>query len=102
MSERLEIHVSEIDDATWIRLVGEVDLTTVDAIEALAVPVLVAARPLVLDCRGIDFIDSTGLSMLVKLYHRGAAHGTTLRLFEPQQGTQRLLDITGIGDLLGA
>jgi anti-anti-sigma factor len=61
---RLEIQTHVQDGSWWVVVRGEIDLATVAALEAdLA---RLESRPIVLDLSGVSFIDSTGLTLLVR------------------------------------
>jgi anti-sigma B factor antagonist len=54
----------------------------------------------VLDLRQLEFMDSTGLSILVRAHQRLAGEGCEMGLVRGSQQVQRLLDLTGVADRL--
>ena len=58
--------------ASAFRLAGELDMASVPAVERQLLPLLVEivtdlpSGPIVLDCSGVTFIDSTGVAMLIR------------------------------------
>jgi anti-sigma B factor antagonist len=54
----------------------------------------------VIDLRQLDFMDSTGLSILVRAHQRLAGEGCEVGLVRGSQQVQRLLDLTGVADRL--
>ena len=75
---------------------GELDLATREEAEAVLVAAEAAAtRAVVLDLRGLRFLGSTGLSLLVasagRATLRGVGHETV-----PSEGVRRLLAMTGV------
>ena len=55
---------------------------------------------LVIDLRGLEFMDSTGLSIIVGAHQRLAENGRTLSLVRGSPQVQRLLDLTGVAERL--
>jgi anti-sigma B factor antagonist len=76
---------------------GEVDLATVATIQA-RVDELTAAgfRRLVLDLRGVTFLDSTGLRLVLELEASARAEGWHLTLVEGPPEVQRVFELAGL------
>jgi anti-anti-sigma factor len=55
--------------------------------------------PLVLDLAGLEFIDSTGLSLLVQAQQRIESQGHRFVLRNPAERVQRVLEISGLTEL---
>jgi anti-anti-sigma factor len=90
------------DAATAVVAVrGELDLASGPELEAeldrISAP---ETQLLVVDLRGLDFMDSTGLSILVRAHQRLAAEGCEMGLVRGSQQVQRLLDLTGVAERL--
>ena len=80
---------------------GELDLASGPALEqeltrALAAPV----RGLVEDLRELEFIDSTGISILIKAHLRAQADGCRFAVVKGKSQVQRLLGLTGLEERL--
>jgi anti-anti-sigma factor len=54
----------------------------------------------IVDLRNLDFMDSTGLSTLVKAHHRAEEQGVRFALVRGSHQVQRLLSLTGVADRL--
>ena len=79
-------------------LVGELDLLTAPAAErdghaALADPAL---KTLAINLRGVTFIDSTGIGVLIRLRVSADEHGQQLVLVDPSSQVQRVLQVTAL------
>jgi anti-sigma B factor antagonist len=87
--------------ATVIVIRGELDLATGPELEAelarLGDP---PPEFLVLDLRELEFMDSTGLSILIKAHQRAVEEGRGLGLVRGPQQVQRLLELTGVTERL--
>jgi anti-sigma B factor antagonist len=84
-----------------LSLSGELDLVSGPRLEeALRVLDDPDTEVLVLDLRGLDFMDSTGLHILVKAQRKAEESGRRLALVRGREQVQRLLHLTGMTDLL--
>jgi anti-sigma B factor antagonist len=97
----LRCHVEHDGDAVIVRPVGEVDIATAPAIsQALDAIHADGGGPVLLDLRAVSFMDSTGLRLVIREHQRAGADGG-LRV-DVGRGSEvhRLLELTGMLDLL--
>jgi anti-anti-sigma factor len=85
-----------------VQLVGELDLHGSDRLTdevtyALRDPIEV----LDLDARGLRFVDSAGLRALLMARGEAERKGVTFQLSEVTAPVNRVIDLAGLGDLLG-
>ena len=78
---------------------GELDLVTVETLRA-ALDGIESAERLVLDLRGLSFIDSTGLHLLVALHRRAQRDGFQLTLVAPAAPVDRAIQLCGLDQAL--
>lgn len=80
---------------------GELDLATVPRLQA-TLDGLGSSEccHTILDCSGLTFCDSTGLSTLVRAHQHHQAHGARLTLTASPPVLQRLLALTGLDEYL--
>ncbi len=79
---------------TGIALSGEIDAHT-----APAVATAIAAAehdPLIVDLSGVDFVDSSGLRVLLEAHQARQAAGSSLVLSAPSPAVRRVLDVAGV------
>jgi anti-anti-sigma factor len=96
---RVEVQVEEW--AAVISLSGELDLASSPALEEELARVFADdSRPVIIDLRELDFMDSTGLSILVKAHQRADELQRQLCLVKGPPQVQRLLTLTGVSDRL--
>jgi anti-sigma B factor antagonist len=88
---RLEVH-SEPDVGTvWIRLTGELDISTADGLERrLAELEEAEPRTVVLDLSDLTFMDSTGLRLIVSADLRMTKDGRRLQLVRGPEAVHRV------------
>ncbi|HEY5189133.1 MAG TPA: STAS domain-containing protein [Solirubrobacteraceae bacterium] len=85
--------------AAIIAVSGELDLASSPVLDTeLERAADSGSELLVLDLRRLDFMDSTGLSIIVKAHQRLAENGRVLSLVRGPQQVQRLLDLTGVAE----
>lgn len=80
--------VGELDMANAATLAGELE-----KLEASA-----GSEPITIDMRELEFIDSTGIAVLVAAYRRAKGEGESrLRFIRSEApGVQRVMDVTGL------
>lgn len=92
----LRIEQQRVDDFTAIlELHGELDaFTAIRARDVMIDLVRQGCVQLVLNLRGMEFIDSTGLSVLIGTLRRAREQGGGIRLVAPVRHVRRLFEIT--------
>ncbi|MGB5756898.1 MAG: STAS domain-containing protein [Acidimicrobiales bacterium] len=93
-TENLTVTVSDGDPAV-VTAEGQIDsFTSTSLDEVLAA--LPADRPISVDLSGVDFVDSSGLRVIVRAHKRQLGGGSALTIVKPSQPVSRLLDMTGL------
>jgi anti-sigma B factor antagonist len=88
-------------DAALIAVSGELDIASAPELEQAFDQIRPESTKLVIvDLRELDFMDSTGLSIIVRAHQRLAESDCELTLIKGQPQVQRLLDLTGVADRL--
>ena len=97
MQGEFGVEVSRDRDTALITVRGELDLASGPALESELGNISPTETQLVIiDLRELDFMDSTGLSIIVRAHQRLADDGCELSLVRGTPQVQRLLDLTGI------
>ena len=89
-------------DVTIVLPRGELDLVTVETLRS-AIDAAIAEAPgagLVLDLRGLTFMDSTGVHLLVMLDQRAQRDGFQLTLLAPVPPIDRAIKLCGLDQML--
>lgn len=88
-------------DRAILTLVGELDMASSELLEqALAAEDLVDEAMLVLDLQQLQFIDSTGLRVILTTLERCRERGQEFAITPGSQQVQRLLSVTGVAEHL--
>lgn len=104
-SAPLSIHTSNVMPGTVrVAVAGEIDLSTSDALHAGLLAVLSAQLPerIDIDLAEVTFMDCGGLTVLVAVGKAASRMGCQLRITNPQPIVRRVLDLTGLLDVLTA
>jgi anti-sigma B factor antagonist len=95
------ISAEVVGDVGVIRVQGDFDTLEAPRFVEVATGVLSdGARSLVIDCEAITFIGSTGLSALIDAHKRAELQFGTVTLRNPTAFMVRILEITGLDDVL--
>ena len=101
MQSHFRVEVRGADATTVISVSGELDLASSPALEEELERVAQSdAQLVVVDLRNLEFMDSTGLSVLVRAHQRAEENGRRLGLVNGSQQVQRLLTLTGVAERL--
>jgi anti-sigma B factor antagonist len=99
--EHFKVAVEDRDGATVLTLSGELDLAASPMLEQKLEHALGQPPALVIvDLRQLEFIDSTGLSVLVRARQRAQEQSRRFVLAGAGAQVQRLLSLTGIAERL--
>ncbi len=89
------------DGRTIVAATGEVDVYTAPVLdEALSTAVSGGATRLVVDLSGVDFLDSTGLSVLVKALKRVRDSDGSLDVVVTAERVNKVFRITGLDQVI--
>jgi anti-sigma B factor antagonist len=97
------IESSEEDGRVVLAPRGELDLATAPELEAALHAPLKQGRRVELRLAGLDFMDSTGVRILVSGHALAAEGDAELTIVNAPPGSPvaRILDVSGVGDGLG-
>jgi anti-anti-sigma factor len=98
----LSFQTTVTGEVALVALSGELDVAGATLLEQEVDRVVSdhEVRTLVLDLRELDFMDSTGLRLMVLADDRSRAEGRSLRLVRGKPDVQRVFEITRMTDRL--
>jgi anti-sigma B factor antagonist len=96
-----DVQVSEIEACAVLTVTGEVDVATAPQLRQEAVRLTTSGQAnLIIDLSGVDFLDSTGLGVIVGVLKRARTHGGELAVVGAENHVRKVFDITRISDVL--
>ncbi|HEY1523725.1 MAG TPA: STAS domain-containing protein [Solirubrobacteraceae bacterium] len=101
MQSNFEVELRDGDQVAVIGVSGELDLASSPGLEQELDRYMSSGTGLVIvDLRRLEFMDSTGLSVLVRAHQRAVEAGQRFAVVRGPQQVQRLLTLTGVADRL--
>jgi anti-anti-sigma factor len=88
------IDVRDADALLVLALTGELDLLTVPLVEAAIAVHGTSRTAIVLDLRGLTFMDSSAIRLLVTLQQDG--NGSAMAFVAPSDDAGKVLDLCGV------
>lgn len=102
MSLDVTVNEQADDDVLVVALDGEMDTHTARSLTEELSPLTEGrARQVTVDAANLRFLDSSGISELLRLRQRIVDNGGSLTVTNATPAVRRVLDITGLTDLLG-
>lgn len=97
MAEDLLLQTRDVGDWTVVDVKGEVDLYTAPRLKDLLADLTAGGRHrIAVEFEGVEFMDSTGLGVLISGLKRCREAGGTLALVGPTEPVRKVLSITGL------
>jgi anti-anti-sigma factor len=96
------VHSERTDAGEHIWLVGEMDLSVIGRVDReMRRAEATDATRIVLDLEELEFLDASGIRLLLSLDARSRDNGGRLRIRRgPCPQVERILELTGVGDML--
>jgi anti-sigma B factor antagonist len=101
MQSNFRVDVRSENGAPLLSVKGELDLASSPALEEEVERAVADAAPLIIiDLRELEFMDSTGLSVLIRAHQRTQERGHRLAIVNGSRQVRRLLSLTGVAERL--
>lgn len=99
--ELLDREIRSAGNAALVVLAGELDVSTVGQLYSeLAELTRAGVSHVTLDLSALDFLDSTGVSVIIAEHKRVQAMDGGLTILTPSRSVRRVFEITGLVDYL--
>jgi anti-sigma B factor antagonist len=97
LNASFSVEAETVENVQSLTVHGELDQATAPTLRgALDSAIAETDSPVLVDLSGCEFIDSTGLSLLVETQRRLTAETRNLAVCCPNADVRRLLELTGI------
>jgi anti-sigma B factor antagonist len=101
VQSNFSVDVHDGEQAVLIEVSGELDLASSPELEReLERGTASEAELLIIDLRKLEFMDSTGLSVLVRAHQKATQSGKRFAIVKGPQQVERLLSLTGVAERL--
>lgn len=94
--EQASFFLEGMDGSMVVFAAGEIDLATSPTLREVMVEAVESQRHLIVDLSAVSFLDSTGLSVLLRTNQRIAATHKSMSLVGPTGIVAKVLRITGV------
>jgi anti-sigma B factor antagonist len=86
-----------VGERVVVEVTGEIDVASAPALRDRLLALLNRGAPdLVIDLRGVTFIDSTGVGSLLRVYHRQSLLGGALHFVADQSAVLRVFELMAL------
>lgn len=75
---------------------GELDLAVAGQLDELLAQATQEASEVLIDLGGCEFIDSSGIAVIIRAHNRMSEEGGRLAVYAPSAQVQRVLSMTGL------
>jgi anti-sigma B factor antagonist len=96
----MEIVKNLVEGKTVLSINGKLSVTTAEAFNAAVEEALEESQALILDFKGVTYMASAGLRVLVAAQKRLKAADGTLTLLNVGKDVMEVLEVTGLDDIL--
>jgi anti-anti-sigma factor len=93
-----QVDSSEVDGVRVVAVHGELDLGTAADLEQSLSAAGDGEGPLLIDLSACEFIDSTGIALIVRTWQQLDGAGAVLAIAIGNDQVQRVLAVSGLGD----
>ena len=100
MSLNIMSNFNEMDGLWEMNLAGEIDIYTANKLKESLVQMLnEKSESIRINCEELDYIDSTGLGVLIGALKRLKQDNKNIIIFKPRPNILKLLNITGLNKI---
>src|SRR3954453_9136867 len=96
--EEFSISTTEIDGRVHVTLRGELDIATAPELEQLVNERIDSGQEVVVDLRGLEFMDSSGIRVLVAAHARAGRSGARVVVVRPapSSAVAKIVEVSGL------
>ena len=87
----MKFKVTEVENISTVFLDGEIDMDVADNVREVVFPLIDSGKEVHLNLRGVQYMDSSGISVLVESNQRAKQKNTKVELKEVSQPVEKVL-----------
>ena len=93
---------NNMEEGVWeFQLIGEIDISNAqDFKKQLDAAINETKQNVAIDLSKLDYIDSTGLGVIIGAYGAMKEEGFTIKVLNPKDNVKKLLNISGLDKIL--
>ena len=102
LAQNPKAEICAFKDGAWLRLSGELDHSTAAAVRAEVDELILdpRIRRLVFDLDELEFMDSSGIGLIIGRYKQMARRGGTVAVMSPRRRVDRIFEMAGLYQLV--
>tara|TARA_Y100001935_G_scaffold7784_1_gene5844 strand:- start:407 stop:691 length:285 start_codon:yes stop_codon:yes gene_type:complete len=87
----MKFKVTEVENVSTVFLDGEIDMDVADNVREVVFPLIDSGKEVHLNLKGVQYMDSSGISVLVESNQRAKQKNTKVELKEVSQPVEKVL-----------
>ena len=87
----MKFKVTEVENVSTVFLDGEIDMEVADNVREVVFPLIDSGKEVHLNLKGVQYMDSSGISVLVESNQRAKQKNTKVELKEVSQPVEKVL-----------
>ena len=87
----MKFKVTEVENISTVFLDGEIDMDVADNVREVVYPLIDSGKEVHLNLKGVQYMDSSGISVLVESNQRAKEKNTKVELKEVSQPVEKVL-----------
>ena len=98
----MEIILQESDEEVRISVHGDIDMSDIKAFKEKSFEIgRTSEKDLIIDFKGVGYIDSSGIGILLTLNKMQKGKGRAFRLVNCSENIERILELSSLSGILG-
>ena len=87
----MKFKVTEVENISTVFLDGEIDMDVADNVREVVFPLIDSGKEVHLNLKGVQYMDSSGISVIVESNQRAKEKNTKVELKEVSQPVEKVL-----------
>lgn len=97
----MELNAEERNDEIIVRFSGEIDMLSIKSMKDSLFELSDKKKNIIIDFKNLDYLDSTGIGILLTLNRMQQDNDCTLKLTNVPEKIENILRLSSLNDILG-